>query len=99
MTPYSPGVNLVVPDWAERELEDFERKHDAFRPYRLHVPYDGAALQPGQRCHWRVRTWDERDAVSEWSEAAWWEMGLLEDADWQAEASVFLVVANKPLGP
>ena len=42
MTAYSPGINLVVPEWAERELEDFEQKHDMFRPYRLHVPYDGS---------------------------------------------------------
>src|SRR5690606_34681039 len=37
------------------------------------VPYAGAALQPGQRCHWCVRVWDENDAVSPWSETAWWE--------------------------
>lgn len=42
MMPYSPGINLIVPDWAERELEDFEEKHDRFHPYRLHVPYDGS---------------------------------------------------------
>ena len=42
MAPYAPGINLVVPDWAERELDDFERKQDMYHPYRLHVPYDGS---------------------------------------------------------
>ncbi len=50
----------------------------------LHVPYSGLALQPGQRCYWQVRVWDENDAVSAWSEAAYWEMGLLHHSNWQA---------------
>jgi len=51
----------------------------------VHVPYAGAALQPGQRCYWRVRVWDENDAASDWSEIAFWEMGLLDSANWQAD--------------
>jgi alpha-L-rhamnosidase len=51
----------------------------------LHVPYAGAALQSGQRCYWRVRVWDENDTASDWSEIAFWEMGLLDSANWQAD--------------
>jgi alpha-L-rhamnosidase len=51
----------------------------------LHVPYAGAALSPGQRCYWRVRLWDENDTVSPWSEIAFWEMGLLDSGNWQAD--------------
>jgi len=51
----------------------------------VHLPYAGAVLQPGQRCYWHVRVWDENDAVSAWSEVASWEMGLLDSANWQAD--------------
>lgn len=51
----------------------------------LHVAYDGLPLQPGQRCYWWVRVWDETDMVSTWSETAFWEMGLLDNSNWQAE--------------
>jgi alpha-L-rhamnosidase len=51
----------------------------------LHVPYAGPALQPGQRCYWCVRVWDENDTASNWSEIAFWEMGLLDSGDWQAD--------------
>ena len=51
----------------------------------VHVPYAGATLRPGQRCYWRVRVWDEGDAPSAWSEAAFWEAGLLDSAHWRAE--------------
>ncbi len=49
MTPYAPGINLIVPEWAERELADFERRHAVFDPYRLHVAYDGSddSSKPG----------------------------------------------------
>jgi alpha-L-rhamnosidase len=51
----------------------------------VHVPYAGAALQPCRRYYWRVRVWDEHDAASDWSEVAFWEMGLLDSANWQAD--------------
>jgi alpha-L-rhamnosidase len=51
----------------------------------VHVPYAGAALKPGQRYYWRARVWDGNDAVSEWSEIAFWEMGLLDSNNWQAD--------------
>jgi len=49
----------------------------------LQVAYAGAALQSGQRCYWKVRVWDQDDHPSAFSEAAFWEMGLLSPADWQ----------------
>ncbi len=48
------------------------------------VVYAGAALRSGQRCHWRVQVWDEAGAPSAPSVPAWWEMGLLDPADWTA---------------
>ena len=49
------------------------------------VDYAGPALESRQRYAWHVRIWDERDAVSDWSSRAWWEMGLLQQVDWQAQ--------------
>ena len=42
MKPYAPGISVVVPDYAERELSDFERKYEEWGPYTLHVNYDGS---------------------------------------------------------
>ncbi len=49
------------------------------------VPYGGATLRSGQRAWWRVQLWDAEDRPSPPSEPAWFEMGLLQPADWQAE--------------
>ncbi len=51
----------------------------------IHVPYDGPTLTSGQRCAWQVRVWLNDGRVSDWSETATWEMGLLGPDDWQAE--------------
>ncbi len=51
----------------------------------VHVTYTGPELRSGQRIHWQVRIWDASDQPSGWSTPAFWEMGLLEPGDWQAE--------------
>jgi alpha-L-rhamnosidase len=50
----------------------------------VQVVYGGKPLRPGQRVYWKVRAWDRHDRSSSYSPAAWWEMGLLEPADWRA---------------
>lgn len=42
MKPYAPGISVVVPDYAERELSDFEWKYKEWDPYPLHANYDGS---------------------------------------------------------
>lgn len=49
-----------------------------------HIVYAGAALQSGQRYFWQVQIWDASGKASGWSEVAWFEMGLLDAADWKA---------------
>ncbi len=48
-----------------------------------HVVYRGPVLVSGQRVYWKVRIWDEAGEMAE-SATAWWEMGLLDHTDWQA---------------
>ncbi|GAA2793562.1 alpha-L-rhamnosidase [Crossiella cryophila] len=51
----------------------------------LGIHYDGPALKPRTRYHWRVRVWDGDNRPSAWSTPAWWETGQLGRpwaADW-----------------
>lgn len=38
-----------------------------------------------QQVSWKVRLWDENDQPGNWSEEAFFEMGLLEKTDWKAQ--------------
>jgi len=49
------------------------------------VPYRGRELTSRQRCFWCVQVWDKNDNASGWSDVSWWEMGLLDPVDWQAQ--------------
>lgn len=49
------------------------------------IVYGGPELTSGVRCYWRVRVWDQEGKASPWSPAAWWEMGLLNAADWKGK--------------
>src|SRR5262249_5442271 len=46
--------------------------------------YERQSLKSGRAYFWQVRVWDEKGVVSDWSETAHWETGLLRQSDWQA---------------
>ena len=50
----------------------------------VNIHYEGKPLASGQDCWWQVRVWDREGVVSEWSEPAFWGMGLTDRADWKA---------------
>jgi alpha-L-rhamnosidase len=51
----------------------------------VNVPFDGNPLVSRQELFWKVRVWAGGQKPSGWSEAAHWEMGLLNPEDWQAK--------------
>lgn len=48
----------------------------------LAVSYAGPPLVSGQDVFWQVRVWDKDDQPSTWSQVSFWQMGLLDAADW-----------------
>lgn len=50
----------------------------------VNIVYKGKPLASEQDCWWKVRVWDRDGKVSEWSEPAFWSMGLLRAEDWKA---------------
>lgn len=52
--------------------------------HSVHIEYNGSDLLSGQRIYWKVKVWDNHGRESEWSEIAFWEMGLLSSSDWKA---------------
>ncbi len=59
----------------------------------VNVVYGGPEIGSGERVWWQVRIWDQDNKASNWCEAAWWETGLLNAADWKAE---WISLPNEP---
>ncbi|WP_298495845.1 family 78 glycoside hydrolase catalytic domain [uncultured Algibacter sp.] len=49
------------------------------------VKYQGKALKSRQKVYWQVRYWNQDKKASNWSEINSFELGLLNNADWQAK--------------
>lgn len=49
-----------------------------------HIEYEGEQLTSRDRVLWQVELWDEKGVAGEAS-STWFELGLLEPSDWQAE--------------
>jgi alpha-L-rhamnosidase len=49
------------------------------------IVYAVTTLASRDRCHWRVRVWDQDGEPSAWSQPVLWTMGLLDSSDWQAQ--------------
>jgi len=51
----------------------------------IHVKYGGPPLSSSQRVYWQIRSRDNHGKKSDWSEPAFWEMGMMKDTDWEAD--------------
>lgn len=51
----------------------------------MRVRYDGVPLNSRARVSWQVRLWDENGESGDWSEPAFFELGLPSCADWTAK--------------
>ncbi len=68
----------------EKNIGDLWDSHKVNSGESIHVLYNGRPLSSAMRCWWKVCVWDKSNLKSDWSEAASWEMGLLEQNDWKA---------------
>lgn len=51
----------------------------------VHVELEAFTAESRKRYYYRVRAWNQRDEASPWSEAAFWEMGVLTANEWRGE--------------
>lgn len=72
------AYELRVTDAAGATLWDTEKVSGS----TAQVEYAGAPLTSRAQVSWQVRVWDGAGQASEWSPAATFEMGLLEQGDW-----------------
>jgi alpha-L-rhamnosidase len=49
------------------------------------ISYRGQELRSGEQSFWKVRIWDEKGQVSDWSTVQSFRMGLLNPEDWKAQ--------------
>ncbi len=54
-------------------------------PESVNIKYNGRQLSSRQKCWWQVRVWDRKGKVSDWSEPAYWGMGILDPGQWKAK--------------
>ncbi|MCD9020827.1 glycoside hydrolase family 78 protein [Cohnella silvisoli] len=51
----------------------------------VHVELDGLNVVSRKRYHYRVKGWNQNGDSSGWSEPAYWETGILDKKEWQAQ--------------
>ena len=51
----------------------------------IQIVYAGNPLASHVRCWWKVRVWDKDGKPTAWSTPAFWSMGILDPAEWQAK--------------
>lgn len=48
----------------------------------IQVIYEGKELESRRRYYWKVKVWDRDGIASDWSDVAYWEMGILDQSEW-----------------
>ncbi|MEO8399362.1 MAG: family 78 glycoside hydrolase catalytic domain, partial [Ignavibacteriaceae bacterium] len=69
----------------ENKKEDLWNSGKIFSDKTFQIDYKGKKLFSRQECCWQVRVWDKDGKVSQWSNLAFWKMGLLKKSDWKAD--------------
>ena len=64
------------------DLWDSEKQESSKSTF---VKYQGKELKSRQKVFWQVRFWNQDENASEWSEINSFELGLLNNNDWQAK--------------
>ena len=72
-------------DTLEKEERLVWNSNKAETDKSVHVYYKGSILKPGQKVFWKVRIWDNYGEVSDWSDIAFWQMGMLKPSKWKAK--------------
>ena len=52
---------------------------------QVDVTYGGPALASQTRYYWQVKVWNGDDQESDWSDATWFETGILSAGEWSAD--------------
>src|SRR5262245_35371726 len=82
------AYQILVASSPERLADDQGNHWDSGRvdsDQSAYVRYVGDPLQSGARCWWKVRVWDKHGQPSAYSQPAYWEIGLLDRADWHGQ--------------
>ncbi|MDZ7720252.1 MAG: family 78 glycoside hydrolase catalytic domain [Balneolaceae bacterium] len=51
----------------------------------VNIRYEGDELESTEKYYWKVRIWDQNGEPASWSEVQHFQMGLLNEDDWQAQ--------------
>lgn len=68
-------------------------------PESAWVLYQGDELSSKSFVYWKVRVWDGDDKASDWSETAYFGIGLLNSSDWKAAYIGSDTLSGKPQSP
>jgi alpha-L-rhamnosidase len=85
---YQSAFQLLVatsPEILDRDKADVWNSGRVKSTENIQVEYDGKSLSSSTRYYWKVRTWNRKGRVTQYSETAWFETALLDPADWKAE--------------
>lgn len=66
-----------------KNIGDVWDTHKVNSGQSLQIKYKGKKLLSSKTYYWKVRVWDNFGNKSAWSASAFWQMGLLNTADWK----------------
>lgn len=61
---------------------DLWNSNKVFDSKSVYVKYMGKGLKPTQKYYWKVKIWDEKSQVSNWSSVTSFQMGLMDTSNW-----------------